>query len=66
MGKQLVNFTTNENPKVHGSIPWVLKIKIDYMESIIHPVLDVTGLALFIRYIYVSNLQLQNIAIFES
>jgi hypothetical protein len=40
-----IYFDTNENPKVHVSIPWVLKIKIDYMESIIHPVLDVTGLA---------------------
>ena len=40
-----IYFDTHENPKVHVSIPWVLKIKIDYMESIIHPVLDVTGLA---------------------
>jgi hypothetical protein len=61
-----IYFDTNENPKVHVSIPWVLKIKIDCMESIIHPVLDVTRLALFIRYIYVSNVQLLNIVIFKS
>jgi hypothetical protein len=61
-----ISFDTNENPKVHVSIPWVLKIKIDYMESIIHSVLDATRLALFIRYIYVSNLQLLNIVILKS
>jgi hypothetical protein len=61
-----ISFDTNENPKVHVSIPWVLKIKIDYMESIINSVLDVTRLALFIRYIYLSNVQLLNIVIFKS
>jgi hypothetical protein len=29
-----IYFDTHENPKVHVSIPWVLKIKIEYMESI--------------------------------
>jgi hypothetical protein len=61
-----IYFDTHENPKVHVSIPWVLKIKIEYMESIIHPVLDVTRLALFIRYIYLSNVQLLNIVIIKS
>jgi hypothetical protein len=36
------------------------------LESIIPPVLDVTRLALFIRYIYLSNVQLLNIAIIKS
>jgi hypothetical protein len=61
-----IYFDTHENPKVHVSIPWVLKIKIEYMESIIHPVLDATRLALFIRYIYLSNVQLLNIVIIKS
>ena len=59
-------FDTHGNPKVHVSIPWILKIKIEYMESIIPPVLDVTRLALFIRYIYLSNVQLLNIVIIKS